>query len=330
MENKKKKSFLVIVILALVVFNFSKCFEIEKIYAYNNSNSADFKLPEKYCTCEPGRILKLKSPYQKGLDVKELQERLKQIGFYSSQPSGFFDEETEKSVLRFQNHSKINSDGIVGGQTWAKLVSATDKPVLNSQLASPKGEVRILIDLNQRILTIYDNKQPFKQFPIAVGKPETPSPVGDWKIRWKAKNWGTGFGTRWMGLNVPWGIYGIHGTNKPGSIGSAASHGCIRMFNRDVEQIYEWTSVGTAVKIIGDPFDYPSYVRNVLKNGSRGSDVAIMQLTLKRLGYYQGRVDGIFGYGLEKALKIYQKEHGLPVTGTANWKIYNSLHLFTD
>ena len=47
-------------------------------------------------------------------------------------------------------------------------------------------------------------------------------------------NWGGGFGTRWLGLNVPWGIYGIHGTNQPWSIGTQASAGCIRMFNRHV------------------------------------------------------------------------------------------------
>ena len=43
---------------------------------------------------------------------------------------------------------------------------------------------------------------------------------------------------------------GIHGTNEPGSIGSAASHGCIRMLVSDVIQLYSITPVGTPVYVL--------------------------------------------------------------------------------
>ena len=98
--------------------------------------------------------------------------------------------------------------------------------------------------------------QVFKVYPCAVGKSSTKSPVGEWRIIQKGTNWGGGFGTRWLGLNVPWGIYGIHGTNNPRSIGTAASAGCVRMQNRDVEEIYPWISVGTGFLLSG-PF--PAY-----------------------------------------------------------------------
>lgn len=58
--------------------------------------------------------------------------------------------------------------------------------------------------------TLVVDGQARKVYPVAVGRPSTPSPVG----------------TRWMGLSIPG--YGIHGTNEPKSIGKAASHGCIR------------------------------------------------------------------------------------------------------
>ncbi len=59
---------------------------------------------------------------------------------------------------------------------------------------------------------------------------------------------GGGFGSRWMGLNVPWGgKYGIHGTNQPGSIGFNASAGCIRMRNKDVEELYNLVEYNTTV-----------------------------------------------------------------------------------
>jgi lipoprotein-anchoring transpeptidase ErfK/SrfK len=54
-------------------------------------------------------------------------------------------------------------------------------------------------------------------------------------------------GTRWMGLNQKG--YGIHGTRNPKSIGMALSHGCIRMHNRDVEELFAWIPIGTKVII---------------------------------------------------------------------------------
>ena len=54
-------------------------------------------------------------------------------------------------------------------------------------------------------------------------------------------------GTRWVGLNVKG--YGIHGTNAPGSIGRAASHGCIRLRNRDMEKLFTLLRVGDVVSV---------------------------------------------------------------------------------
>ena len=51
-----------------------------------------------------------------------------------------------------------------------------------------------------------------------------------------------------MGLSYK-GV-GIHGTNRPGSIGGPVSHGCIRMYNRDVIQLFNTVPVGTLVRIM--------------------------------------------------------------------------------
>jgi spore coat assembly protein SafA len=53
-----------------------------------------------------------------------------------------------------------------------------------------------------------------------------------------------------MGLSVPGGNYGIHGTNNPPSIGGYVSNGCIRMYNHDVEELFPRVSIGTPVEII--------------------------------------------------------------------------------
>jgi len=57
-------------------------------------------------------------------------------------------------------------------------------------------------------------------------------------------------GTRWIGLSEHG--YGIHGTNAPGSIGKNASHGCIRLRNADVEQLFKLVAVGDEVEIFGE------------------------------------------------------------------------------
>lgn len=110
----------------------------------------------------------------------------------------------------------------------------------------------IFIYLNQRKMHFYRDKSRFKEYPIAVGKPASPTPVGVWKVNTKIVNPGGILGTRWMGLNIPStvGVYGIHGTSMPWSIGSAASLGCIRMFNQDIEEIFPLTPLGTKVEVI--------------------------------------------------------------------------------
>ena len=181
----------------------------------------------------------------------------------------------------------------------------------NQTTTAPLGAVNVVIKVSQRLLEVYSDGNLHKKYRIAVGKSETPTPMGEWNVVWKDYNWGTGFGTRWIGLNVPWGIYGIHGTNKPWSIGQFASHGCIRMRNKDVEELFEWVPVGTPVRIEGRKLK----VQRTLKHQITGSDVALLQMKLKELGYLNSRADGIFGDVTKQAVEAYQVEHNMEITG---------------
>ena len=106
----------------------------------------------------------------------------------------------------------------------------------------------IMIELSQRRLLFYQNQKAHYTFPIAVGKSQTPSPVGNWHIvNKKIIREPSVFGSRWIGLNNPG--YGIHGTNAPHAIGTAVSHGCIRMHNADVEQLFDAVAIGMLVII---------------------------------------------------------------------------------
>lgn len=142
------------------------------------------------------------------------------------------------------------------------LALATAMPCW-AQSPAPTGSQRdrvVLISLVDRKLAVIDNGIVIATFQVAVGARVSPSPEGEFKIVSRVSNptyyhRGTVIptgkdnpvGTRWIGLSLKG--YGIHGTNAPRSIGRAASHGCIRLRNRDMERLFTMLQVGDAVQI---------------------------------------------------------------------------------
>ena len=181
----------------------------------------------------------------------------------------------------------------------------------------------IRIDTAQPVMRVYRDGRLIRTFAVALGKPATVTPIGSWRVVDKQRGWGKGFGTRWLGLDVPWGIYGIHGTNRPALIGRYASNGCIRMHNPDVEQLYDWTPRGTPVVITGDPL---RPLRR-LEFGNIGADVQLVQRRLHRSGYYAGPCDGRFGLRTQVALMYFELAHGLLQDGAVGMADYRALGL---
>jgi L,D-transpeptidase catalytic domain/Putative peptidoglycan binding domain len=206
----------------------------------------------------------------------------------------------------------------------ASVASAdfTDKPV-----SFTSEEAVIIIDPLRNKLSLVVRGIVFKTFPVALGKLKTPTPVGDWVIVNKYENWGSGFGTRWIGLDVPWGVYGIHGTNEPSSIGLDASHGCIRMYNGHVEELFRLVSLGTPVRIMGHALGEPGAEPRVVAAGDSGSDVMLIQSRLRSAGYYKGESDGKFGQALKEAVERFERDRGLPRDGVFGRHDYVSLGL---
>jgi peptidoglycan hydrolase-like protein with peptidoglycan-binding domain len=274
---------------------------------------------------EQGRVLFLKEPNISGRDVAELQERLKALGYYGGAINSIYDEATSRAVASAQENLDLHPDGTVDQFTFQALVAATDQQMFKSKMPVVPEKVNVIIDMDRLTLTIYDGSEPVRQYPVAMGKYETPTPVGNWEIVSKSMNPPDAMGTRWLGLNIPYGNYGIHGTNAPGSIGSFASHGCIRMFNTDVEEIFPSVTVGTAVTIIGTPFGAPGTPPSVLQYGSRGPDVLEVQRALKRLGYLKWNPDGFWGEGTEKAVKKLRQDNNLTGTNVVDEEVFKIL-----
>jgi lipoprotein-anchoring transpeptidase ErfK/SrfK len=120
----------------------------------------------------------------------------------------------------------------------------------------------IVVSIPDHKLALLEGDKVVRVYDVAVGKPSTPSPQGEFRVVSRMPNptWygpqvvvppgkTNPLGTRWMGLSIRG--FGIHGTSVPSSIGKSASHGCIRMRNRDVEELFELVPVGTPVELLG-------------------------------------------------------------------------------
>jgi lipoprotein-anchoring transpeptidase ErfK/SrfK len=142
-----------------------------------------------------------------------------------------------------------------GGPRRPVLFSA--KAILPAVTMKNLGKA-IFVRLSQRHLYLYNGSvKTERDYPIAIGQAQFPTPQGIFRIVRKVMNpswtnpgsgWarsmpsyippgpGNPLGTRALYLDAP-GIR-IHGTNNIGSIGTPASHGCMRMLRRDVEALY--------------------------------------------------------------------------------------------
>ncbi len=124
---------------------------------------------------------------------------------------------------------------------------------------------RLVVDLSDREVSLYEFDELVTSYPVAVGKDGWETPTGTFLVKdmndhpaWYQPITGevippgpdNPLGSRWIGF---WSDgddvhqIGFHGSNQEGSIGEAVSHGCLRMRNLDIEQMYEQVSEGTVV-----------------------------------------------------------------------------------
>ena len=145
------------------------------------------------------------------------------------------------------------------------IILAMAIPAL-AQIAPQPGDRptrTVLVSIPDRKLAVIEDGDVIATFEVAVGAAVSPSPTGDFQIENRVSNptyyhpgtvipagKGNPVGTRWVGLSQKG--YGIHGTNAPQSVGHAASHGCIRLRNRDIEKLFTMVRVGDVVQIRGE------------------------------------------------------------------------------
>ena len=143
------------------------------------------------------------------------------------------------------------------------IVLAPRPSIAQTETANASATRVVVVSLADRQLAVLEEGNVIARFPIAIGAETSPTPTGDFRIVSRVAHptyYHPGtvipagkdnpLGTRWLGLSQKG--YGIHGTNAPRSIGTAASHGCIRLRNRDIERLFSMLQVGDGVEIRGE------------------------------------------------------------------------------
>jgi lipoprotein-anchoring transpeptidase ErfK/SrfK len=184
-----------------------------------------------------------------GADVAELIDFLRDEKAYTGPAGRRYTVRVARAVRALQRKNQIEPTGVADRDTLSLLVG------------------RIEVDLSEFRLSLVRGKRVIKSYSIATGSWDHPTPTGSYEIitkevdpTWNPPDspWAEGLGpippgpgnplgTRWIGTSAP--AIGIHGTYADYSIGTPASHGCMRMHISDVEDLYERVEVGMPVEI---------------------------------------------------------------------------------
>jgi lipoprotein-anchoring transpeptidase ErfK/SrfK len=153
----------------------------------------------------------------------------------------------------------------VGTQSWFRALlpvrpNGTTGFIARSDVSLSQTPYHLTVSRAQRRLALWKGCREVKTYPVGIGTKFTPTPVGTFYLAslMKPPSARSVYGVYAYGLsgysgvirNWRWGgVIGLHGTDDPSSIGHYTSHGCIRMYNRDVEQLVRILPLGTPITI---------------------------------------------------------------------------------
>ncbi|VXD19979.1 Peptidoglycan-binding domain 1 protein [Planktothrix serta PCC 8927] len=281
-----------------------------------------------------------------GAQVRQIQQRLQELGYFNANATGYFGSLTQDAVIRFQRNYGLSADGIVGPQTLRALGLITTDP-------SNPGSNRDLIglgtgdngpgvsDLQRRLQALgYFNQQPTGNFGTV-----TQNAV----IRLQQD-----YNIPATGLVTEATLALLNSTPQPlpdilpgttlqlGDYGSAVAalqeglqnlgfyDGSITAYFDDLTEVavqrfqqsqgISATGVATSATLMALNLYVPGMPSNpqfddILRLGSQGSAVRLLQGRLKSLGYYTGIVNGVFGRSTQQAVINFQRAYGITAKG---------------
>ncbi len=237
----------------------------------------------------PQGSLKLGS---KGQEVRNVQKKLKDLGFLKGNVDGDFGEATEKAVKAFQKQYGLTVDGKVGPNTMAKLATArqTAKPAVTptkKPTPTPSYNTNTYLRNGNSSSQVRQMQQRLIDLGYLVGKA-----TADFDNATEA------------------GVYAFQRRHTSYADGVAGPETLKALYSSSARK------TSTPSGIIGIS----------LREGSKETAaVRLLQQKLKSLGYYKGSVDGSFGSGTTDAVKAFQRGNGLTADGVAGGSTFNKL-----
>ncbi|MFN9620718.1 MAG: L,D-transpeptidase [Synechococcaceae cyanobacterium] len=171
---------------------------------------------------------------------------------------------------------------MLGSEPLVIQATPAPGPPAPARPASPAPQTELVLDRSGRVLRVMADGKELRRFPVAVGMPGWETPVGRFQVIemaadpvWKHPAKGTIYppgptnplGSRWIGFHRDCrdragfngvehlqvkgcATAGFHGTNDRASVGQAASHGCVRLFDEHVRELYQLVRLGTPVTVL--------------------------------------------------------------------------------
>lgn len=225
-----------------------------------------------------------------GKAVKQLQQRMTDLGYYTGPVSGSFQGNTRNAVKKIQTQNAMNlTNGVVDEATW-NLIFNDVTIVMPDATPKPTPEptpvpFAITVDVRNQVTTVYTRDEngeytiPVRQMLCSTGTTKNPSDKGDWvlngrKATWCTfPQWGNTYARYWTRINSSIAFHSVIYTavnNKSVKVssyqklGKRASHGCIRLTVADAKWIFDNVGAGTVVTIREDLPEDPE-LRDSLK-----------------------------------------------------------------
>ena len=243
-----------------------------------------------------------------GDDAKNVQTRLKELGYYRGKVDGKFGRASVNALKSFQTNNGLKADGIAGKSTYEKLYSADAIPFTVEETPTP-----------------------------------TPAPTASSKsgssTAWTTLRAGmTGTDVKQLQENLIQlgyltgkadGVYGVKTVAAVRAFQKANGLTSDGVAGKATQQLLYGGNAKAAEKATPTPAakntDTAEISSGTLKRGSTGSEVRTLQNKLIELGYLTGKADGVFGKKTTEAVKACQKDNKLPADGIAGKKTLESL-----
>lgn len=195
--------------------------------------------------------------------VRELQARLRQIGYFDRAPTGFYGSMTAGAVTSFQKKRELPATGAVDEVTWGKLVAMTHRPTADELKPSTTNKLdtpdprcmtgRVLcISKESRTLAWMVDGKVVSSMDVRFGSENTPTREGLFTVEWKARDWTSTI----YHTPMPYAMFfsrgqAVHYSSDFAARGYAgASHGCVNVRDKGkLSVLFDQVKVGDKVVV---------------------------------------------------------------------------------